>query len=106
MQGTCHALGRNTGTCGTYGCTCSDEFLTPDQFLLCAAASTCRMDCQVQQLDSYEDFKMSSLKLCRQKVTAQENVLAGPVSAGQILSSNILGKFHIKCVVHQINWFG
>ena len=26
MQGTCHSLGRATGTCGTYGCTCSDRW--------------------------------------------------------------------------------
>ena len=106
MQGTCHALGRNTGTCGTYGCTCSDEFLTPDQFLLCAAASTCRMDCQVQQLISSEDFKRSSFNLCRRKVMAQENVLAGPVSVGQILSSNFLSKCYFKDKVEQINLFG
>merc|ERR1719300_368639 len=32
----------------------------------------------------------------RQKATAQENVLAGPVSAGLMLSSNILGIFISK----------
>merc|ERR1712055_350981 len=47
-QGTCHSLGRATGTCGTYGCTCSDRFLTPSEFLLCAAESTCRLDCQAK----------------------------------------------------------
>ena len=26
VQGTCHSLGRATGTCGTYGCTCSDRW--------------------------------------------------------------------------------
>merc|ERR1712032_1068049 len=47
-QGTCHSLGIATGTCGTYGCTCSDRFLTPSEFLLCAAESTCRLDCQLE----------------------------------------------------------
>ena len=81
FQGTCHSLGRASGTCGTYGCTCSDRwppfhiwffinfflpdaqsfdrfslschennfprYLTPSEFLLCAAESTCRLDCQV-----------------------------------------------------------
>merc|ERR1712062_65036 len=31
-QGTCHSLGRASGTCGTYGCTCSDRYLTPSEF--------------------------------------------------------------------------
>merc|ERR1711915_234064 len=37
----------------------------------------------------------------RQKVIAQENVLAGPVSAGQILSSNFLSKCYFKDKVGQ-----
>merc|ERR1712107_347146 len=38
-QGTCHAIGRAHGVCDKYGCTCSDRFLTPSEFLLCAAES-------------------------------------------------------------------
>ncbi len=47
VQGTCHSLGRAHGVCDRYGCTCSDRFLTPEEFLLCAAESTCRTHCQV-----------------------------------------------------------
>ena len=28
------------------GCECSEEKLSPSQFALCAAESTCRLDCQ------------------------------------------------------------
>jgi len=45
---TCHSIGRASGTCDRFGCTCSDRTLTPDEFLLCAAASTCRLDCQAK----------------------------------------------------------
>merc|ERR1712080_449826 len=47
-EGTCHSLGRASGSCDRFGCECSDRFLTPNEFLLCAAASTCRMDCQAK----------------------------------------------------------
>jgi len=43
---TCHAIGRSHGACDTYGCTCSDQYLSPTEFLLCAAESTCRTHCQ------------------------------------------------------------
>jgi len=45
-KGTCQAMGRHTGVCDRYGCSCSDDFLSPSEFLLCAAESTCRMHCQ------------------------------------------------------------
>ena len=46
-KGTCQAIGRKTGSCEYgKGCECSDEHLTPSEFALCAAESTCRLDCQ------------------------------------------------------------
>merc|ERR1711934_968389 len=46
-EGTCNAIGRRTGACETgKGCECSEEKLSPSQFALCAAESTCRLDCQ------------------------------------------------------------
>ena len=52
--GTCQATGRTTGKCvvdedGANDCQCSDTFLTGSQFALCAAESTCRLDCQRRQ---------------------------------------------------------
>ena len=50
-QATCNALGRVTGTCakdGATNCECSDEYISPKEFALCAAESTCRLDCQRQ----------------------------------------------------------
>ena len=49
VKGTCQAIGRSGGTCDKYGCTCSDRYLSPSEFLLCAAESTCRTHCQVLQ---------------------------------------------------------
>merc|ERR1711915_603945 len=34
---------------GANDCQCSDTFLTGSQFALCAAESTCRLDCQRRQ---------------------------------------------------------
>merc|ERR1711872_1048162 len=48
FQGTCQALARHSGYCDQYGCTCSEKYLTPSEFLLCAAESTCRTHCQAQ----------------------------------------------------------
>merc|ERR1712029_1040871 len=47
-QGTCHAIGRRDGICyNDYrGCECSTDRLTPSEFALCGAESTCRLDCQ------------------------------------------------------------
>ena len=46
-EGTCNAIGRKSGSCEYgEGCECSDEFLSPSEFALCAAESTCRLDCQ------------------------------------------------------------
>merc|ERR1711962_1629885 len=46
-KATCNAIGRKTGACvDGHGCECSSERLTPNEFLLCAAESTCRTDCQ------------------------------------------------------------
>eukprot|EP00088_Acartia_fossae_P035505 TRINITY_DN36602_c0_g1_i1.p1 TRINITY_DN36602_c0_g1~~TRINITY_DN36602_c0_g1_i1.p1 ORF type:complete len:159 (-),score=21.33 TRINITY_DN36602_c0_g1_i1:98-574(-) len=47
-KGTCQAIGREGGVCDRYGCTCSDNYLSPTEFLLCAAESTCRTHCQAQ----------------------------------------------------------
>jgi len=53
-EGTCHATGRAGGKCvvdedGANDCQCSDTFLSASQFALCAAESTCRLDCQRRQ---------------------------------------------------------
>jgi len=49
-EGTCNSIGRKTGKCtterGGKDCECSDEYLSPTEFALCAAASTCRIHCQ------------------------------------------------------------
>merc|ERR1711988_1306196 len=46
-QGTCHAIGRRDGKCQYgEGCECSEERISPAEFALCAAESTCRADCQ------------------------------------------------------------
>merc|ERR1711962_713855 len=51
-EGTCNSIGRTGGKCvkkdGVLDCDCDDTFLTPKEFALCAAASTCRLDCQRQ----------------------------------------------------------
>jgi len=47
-KGTCQAVGRKSGVCDQYGCHCSDEYLSPSEFLLCASESTCRTHCQVK----------------------------------------------------------
>eukprot|EP00092_Neocalanus_flemingeri_P024123 GFUD01026169.1.p1 GENE.GFUD01026169.1~~GFUD01026169.1.p1 ORF type:complete len:153 (-),score=24.67 GFUD01026169.1:59-493(-) len=46
--GTCHAIGRRDGTCNddNTDCTCSEETVSAEEFALCAAESTCRLDCQ------------------------------------------------------------
>merc|ERR1712018_458815 len=48
---TCNAIGRKNGVCeetenGKEDCECSDERISPSEFALCAAESTCRADCQ------------------------------------------------------------
>ena len=50
-EATCNSIGRRNGTCGVNDdglddCKCSDEFLSPTEFALCGAESTCRLDCQ------------------------------------------------------------
>merc|ERR1712223_1954484 len=42
-QGTCHAIERRDGSCEY-----SEERLTPSEFALCAAESTCTVHCQGQ----------------------------------------------------------
>ncbi len=48
LQVSCNALAWRTGFCNAdfTDCTCSEEKLAPEEFLLCAAESTCRLDCQ------------------------------------------------------------
>merc|ERR1712168_276427 len=56
---TCNALGRVTGTCakdGATNCECSAEYISPTEFALCAAESTCRLDCQRQGLATGQCF--------------------------------------------------
>eukprot|EP00092_Neocalanus_flemingeri_P041050 GFUD01044699.1.p1 GENE.GFUD01044699.1~~GFUD01044699.1.p1 ORF type:complete len:165 (+),score=35.53 GFUD01044699.1:157-651(+) len=60
-QTTCNALGRESGACATTGagatdCECSDNFISPKAFALCAAESTCRLDCQRQGFATGECF--------------------------------------------------
>merc|ERR1712154_564729 len=52
-EGTCQATGRVGGKCtvdedGAKDCQCNETFLSASQFALCAAESTCRLDCQRQ----------------------------------------------------------
>ncbi|XP_023321879.1 uncharacterized protein LOC111696498 [Eurytemora carolleeae] len=56
-EGTCNAIGRRNGTCttlesGKKDCTCSDDYLTPKEFALCAAETTCYLNCKAQGLGS------------------------------------------------------
>merc|ERR1719433_367506 len=57
---SCVTLGQTSGICdaggkcvvdedGANDCQCSDTFLSASQFALCAAESTCRLDCQRRQ---------------------------------------------------------
>eukprot|EP00090_Calanus_glacialis_P035398 TRINITY_DN60439_c0_g1_i1.p1 TRINITY_DN60439_c0_g1~~TRINITY_DN60439_c0_g1_i1.p1 ORF type:complete len:159 (+),score=40.12 TRINITY_DN60439_c0_g1_i1:91-567(+) len=58
-EATCNALGRESGTCAATGatdCQCSENFISPKAFALCAAESTCRLDCQRQGLATGECF--------------------------------------------------
>ena len=51
MQGTCHSLGRATGTCGTYGCTCSDRWeLTYKRNETSEGRFTCRKQVEAQYM--------------------------------------------------------
>merc|ERR1712096_85330 len=45
---TCHSIGRRDGACNqdNTDCTCSEENVSAEEFALCAAESTCRLDCQ------------------------------------------------------------
>ena len=49
-QATCNSIGRTGGKCIEDGnnCECDDTYLSPSEFALCAAESTCRLDCQRQ----------------------------------------------------------
>lgn len=60
-EATCQSLGRVGGTCTNDNteCTCSDQYISPTQFALCAAESTCRLDCQRQGLATGECFGWS-----------------------------------------------
>ena len=51
---TCNSIGRTGGKCvtdsnGELDCQCDETLLTGSQFALCAAESTCRLDCQRRQ---------------------------------------------------------
>eukprot|EP00090_Calanus_glacialis_P012028 TRINITY_DN2046_c0_g1_i1.p1 TRINITY_DN2046_c0_g1~~TRINITY_DN2046_c0_g1_i1.p1 ORF type:complete len:162 (-),score=44.14 TRINITY_DN2046_c0_g1_i1:93-578(-) len=61
---TCNSIGRKNGTCGTTDsggsdCECSEDYLSPSDFALCGAESTCRLDCQRQGLATGECFGWS-----------------------------------------------
>ena len=52
-KGTCHMIGRETGDCTEkHGCECSSKTFSAKEFALCAAESTCRLDCQRRQKES------------------------------------------------------
>jgi len=57
-QATCNSIGRTGGKCIEDGnnCECDDTYLSPSEFALCAAESTCRLDCQRQGLATGECF--------------------------------------------------
>ena len=83
---TCHSMGRANGTCNRFGCECSDRwarttshkgsapfvtyvrfkgtlqtssrFISPSEFLLCGADSTCRIHCQVEREDRHSDKRV------------------------------------------------
>jgi len=44
----CRAIGRYNGTCNkdNSDCDCSDDWVTPTQYGLCASETICRLDCQ------------------------------------------------------------
>merc|ERR1712050_15391 len=61
---TCNSIGRKNGTCGTTDsggsdCQCSEEYLSPSEFALCGAESTCRLDCQRQGMATGECYGWS-----------------------------------------------
>eukprot|EP00092_Neocalanus_flemingeri_P021585 GFUD01023413.1.p1 GENE.GFUD01023413.1~~GFUD01023413.1.p1 ORF type:complete len:146 (+),score=13.75 GFUD01023413.1:84-521(+) len=45
---TCNSIGRRDGACNddNTDCTCSEARLSAQEFALCAAETTCRLDCQ------------------------------------------------------------
>ena len=47
----CKAIGRYNGTCNADNtdCDCSDEWVTPKQYGLCASKTICRLDCQANK---------------------------------------------------------
>merc|ERR1712112_50207 len=62
---TCNSIGRKNGTCvtlnkntGEVDCQC-DGFLSPKEFALCGATSTCRLDCQRQGFATGDCFGWS-----------------------------------------------
>merc|ERR1712066_736577 len=78
-SGTCDALGRTDGKCvvdsdGANDCQCSDKFVSGSQFALCAAESTCRLDCQRRQFATGDCVGWSCE--CR---TTNEPVLAADI---------------------------
>jgi len=57
-EATCNSIGRTGGKCveDNNNCECDDTYLSPSEFALCAAESTCRLDCQRQGLATGECF--------------------------------------------------
>lgn len=43
-------------------CECDDTYLSPSEFALCAAESTCRLDCQRQGYDILIERRHSHVK--------------------------------------------
>ena len=51
-QTLCNAMGRESGSCNAKKeCTCSEKFLTPEQFALCAAETSCLLNCKRKGYD-------------------------------------------------------
>ena len=45
-------MGRESGSCNAKKeCTCSKKFLTPEQFALCAAETSCVLNCKRKGYD-------------------------------------------------------
>ncbi len=51
-QTLCNAMGRESGSCNAKKeCTCSEKYLTPEQFALCAAETSCQLNCKRKGYD-------------------------------------------------------
>jgi hypothetical protein len=55
-------MGRESGSCNAKKeCTCSEKFLSPEQFALCAAETSCQLNCKRK---GYDKGKVRILHFC------------------------------------------